>query len=124
MKRIITLFGLFTLLMLPSMTNAQELSNYCVEPKGELLGTIHQLEAQGYILVSVDCQPINYLVAPTPPYVNSKITVVMREVQCPENDLMGAPCILLSTAYITADEIVQNSAGTTIQTNVQTIIAL
>ncbi len=119
MKRLITSLSVFTLLTLSSVAYTQ---NYCVEPSGELLGTIHQLEAQGYTLTDIQCTQVNYLVEPTPPYVNRIINVTMREIQCPENDLMGMPCILLSTAHFTAEEIVQNEAGTTRQTNISQII--
>lgn len=119
MKNFITTVGVFALLLLSSFSYAQ---SYCIEPSGELLGTIHQLEAQGYIVTDIQCTEVNYFVAPTPPYVNRIIEVTMREIQCPENDLMGMPCILLSTARFTAEEVVQNEAGTTRQTNISPIM--
>ncbi|MFT5777906.1 MAG: hypothetical protein ACI837_000854 [Crocinitomicaceae bacterium] len=121
MKKLITSLSVFALLLTPTFVNAQEITaSFCVEPKGELLGTIHQLEAQGYTLTDLQCAPINYLVAPTPPYLNQIISVTMREIHCPE--FGQGPCFLLSTTHFTAEEIVQNSVGATIHTNISPIL--
>ena len=68
MKKLLTLLAIATLVTATNITPTQ--SALCVQPKGQLQGTINQLEAQGYSLASIECSTINYFVAPTPPYVN------------------------------------------------------
>jgi len=101
-----------------AIASVSTIAAFCVQPKGQLQGTINHLKGQGYSLTSIDCAPINYFVAPTPPYVNSIITVRMRKTECPG---INEPCISLGSAMFTADEVVINKNGNTIHTNVSQI---
>ena len=120
MKTIFTLFAVVALVAATNITPSQSASGDCVQPKGELLGTITQLESQGYRVSSIDCASVSYFAPPTPPYVNRMISVVMRKFVCyPETGL----CALLGTAKFTADEVVVNDNGNSIQVNVSSVYA-
>ena len=102
------------------VASTSTIAYFCVQPKGQLMGTINQLEAQGYSLAGVTCSPINYFAAPTPPYVKSIISVRMNRIQCPDGNQLS-PCYFFGTAYFTAEEVVVNNNGNTIHTNVSQI---
>ena len=121
MKKLLTLLAIATLVTATNITPTQ--SALCVQPKGQLQGTINQLEAQGYSLASIECTTINYFVAPTPPYVNRIFSVRMNRIQCP--DFGTGPCYYFGSAYFTAEEVVVNKNGNTIHTNIsQFLVAL
>jgi hypothetical protein len=134
MKKLVTTIGMFAILAIcTSFTSSNTISDVnlneaatlvapCTTPTGELQGQINQLEAQGYVVTDILCNPIFYFVQPDPPYLNGTIHVTMRKIDCFGNP--DGPCALLSTAHIQADEIVQNSQGTLLQTNVTVGIAL
>lgn len=113
MKKIISMLSLVAL------ATVTTIAAFCIEPKGEVMGTINRLEADGFTLASIECAQVNYLVPPTPPYVNRIITVKMNKIECFGGD---GPCALLGTAIFTADEVVVNNNGNTIQTNVSDVI--
>lgn len=110
---------LISMMSLVALATVTTIAAFCVQPKGQLQGTINQLEADGYSIASIECVQVNYLVAPTPPYVNRIITVKMNKIDCFGGD---GPCALLGTAIFTADEVVINNNGNTIQTNVSDVI--
>jgi len=58
MKKLLTLLAIATLVTATNITPTQ--SALCVQPKGQLQGTINQLEAQGYSLATIECTTINY----------------------------------------------------------------
>lgn len=83
--------------------------------KGELLGKINHLEAQGWTLSAVNYAQIFYLIQPTPPYINANISVQLQLIQCTGET---GPCVLLGTATITAEEWVVNDNGNKVLKNV------
>lgn len=117
MKRVIAI------LAFAALVSASSIASFCVQPKGQLLGKIKQMEANGYTLASINCAQVSYFVAPTPPYLNATITVRMNRVVCPDGG--SGPCYYFGSAVFTADEVVVNNNGNTIHTNVtEAIVAL